>query len=291
VNWIAADLPDMTGRTVLVTGGSDGIGLVASREFARVGARVVLCVRSIEKGNAAASTMTGITEVRHLEMASLASIRSFADEWVGSIDLLINNAGIFDVPLIRTSDGFESQMATNYFGPFVLTNLLLPHVTDRVVSISSQLHRQGKLHLDDLNSAHQKYKSMQAYRDSKLYLNLFSFELQRRLTDANSKVRSMIAHPGIATTNLASHTTSGKINNALRFLLNDAEHGALPTLFAATQDIGGNSYVGPNGFGSIKGFPLVRKPSSASLDAKGAVALWKLTAEMTNTDFLLHPSN
>jgi NAD(P)-dependent dehydrogenase (short-subunit alcohol dehydrogenase family) len=242
VNWTAADLPDMTGRTVLVTGASDGIGLVASREFARVGARVVLCVRSIEKGNAAASTMTGITEVRHLDMASLASIRSFADEWVGGIDLLINNAGIFDVPLKRTSDGFESQMATNYFGPFVLTNLLLPQLTDRIVSISSQLHRQGKLHLDDLNGAHRKYKSMQAYRDSKLSLNLFSFELQRRLTKAKSTVRSMIAHPesrqrtwqatqhqGRSTARLASYSTTQSTVLSRLFLQPRRTSAATPT--------------------------------------------------------------
>ncbi len=286
--WTAADLPDMTGRTVLITGASDGIGLVAAREFARVGARTVLCVRSVAKGRTAATTMKGITEVRHLDISSLKSIRTFADDWADGIDVLINNAGIFDVPLTRTEDGFESQMATNYFGPFVLTNLLLPHITDRVVSISSQLHRQGKLHLNDLNSNTRAYKSMQAYRDSKLNLNLFSYELQRRLTEAKSRVRSVIAHPGIATTNLASHTASGKINHALRFLLNDAERGALPTLFAATQDLPGNSYVGPDGIGSIKGDPLVRKPSAAALNASDAIALWKITSELTDTNFPLN---
>lgn len=281
--WTASDLPDMTGRTVVVTGASAGLGLITATELARVGARVVLAVRSLAKGEQAAAGIPGRTEVRELDVSELASVRRFAAGWTGEIDVLINNAGIMEVPLARTGDGFESQLATNYLGPFVLTDLLLPHLTDRVVSVSSQLHRMGKVHLDDLNSEKRAYKALDAYNDSKLDVVLFSFELQRRLAAAGSPVRSIVAHPGIASTNLARHSGSGKLTHALRFLFNDAPTGALSVLCAATQDIPGNSYVGPRGPGSIKGHPALGKPAAAGRDAETARKLWDATVQLTGT--------
>lgn len=284
--WTAADLPDMTGRTVVITGATSGIGRVTARELARVGARVVLAVRSAAKGRAVAEEFAGRTEVRELDVSDLGSIRRFAARWSEGIDVLVNNAGIMDVPLSRTADGFELQAATNFFGPFALTNLLLPHVTDRVVSVSSQLHRMGRTHLkdtDDLAARNRPYRSTAAYNDSKLNLVLFSAELQRRLTASGSPVRSLVAHPGIATTNLAGHTLAGKVTRALRFLFNDAEHGALPSLYAATQDIPGNAYVGPDRPGGLKGHPVVRTPAAAALDPAAAARLWALTALLTGT--------
>ncbi|MET7906381.1 SDR family NAD(P)-dependent oxidoreductase [Streptomyces sp. NPDC005355] len=282
--WTAADLPDMSGRTVVITGASGGIGLITARELARVGADVVLAVRTVSKGQEAATRIPGHTEVRELDVSDLASVRRFANEWTGPIDVLINNAGIMNVPLTRTADGFDSQMATNYFGPFALTNLLLPHIRDRVVSVSSQLHRLGKPHLEDLTGRHRPYKSLNAYYDSKLNVVLFSTELQRRLAASGSTAKSIVTHPGIASTNLVSHTFSGRVMfGSLRFLLNDAEHGALPSLFAATQNIPGNSYVGPDGPGSVKGYPKIRKPATAGLDTRTAMELWTLTAQLTGT--------
>ncbi|MFJ4654324.1 hypothetical protein ACIP5Y_23900 [Nocardia sp. NPDC088792] len=178
-------------------------------------------------------------------------------------------------------------MATNYFAHFALTNLLLPHLTDRVVTVSSQLHRRGNLQLDDLNWQTRRYNALSAYDDSKLALLLFSYELQRRLTAAGSRLRCIVAHPGIATTNLAAHSSSGRINK-LGFLLNDPEHGALPSLFAATEDIPGNSYVGPDGLASIKGYPTVRKPAAKARDSRTAAALWDRTAQLTGTGSPLH---
>jgi len=285
-NWTAVDLPDMTGRTVVITGATSGIGLITARELARVGAHVVLAVRSVAKGQAVAATLPGQAEVRELDVSDLASVRRFAADWSGGIDVLVNNAGIMDVPLIRTADGFESQMATNYLGPFALTNLLLPHITDRVVSVASQLHRMGSTHLadvEDLAGRHRRYHGAAAYNDSKLNLVLFSTELQRRLAASGSTVRSFVAHPGIAATNLASHTVAGKLTRALGFLFNDAEHGALPSLYAATQDLPGNAYVGPNGPGSLRGYPKIRKPAAAALNPVTAARLWALTAQLTDT--------
>lgn len=271
--WTAADMPRMKGKTVVVTGASSGIGLIAAREFARAGAHVVLAVRDVQKGQDVARTLNGEVEVRPLDVSDLASVRDFAADWTGPLDVLVNNAGVMDVPPTRTNDHLDLQTATNSFGPFLLMNLLLPHISDRVVWVTSQLHRMGHLNIDDLNWDIRPYKPMDAYNDSKLQVVLFSLELQRRLTAAGSKVRSVLAHPGIATTALAAHSASNAINR-FSFLLNDPEHGALPTLFAATQDVPGNAYFGPNGLGSIKGHPKVRKPGKAGLDGVSATNLW-----------------
>ena len=271
--WTPADMPRMTGKTVVVTGSSSGIGLITAREFAAAGAHVVLGVRNVQKGHEVATGIPGDIEVRQLDVSDLTGVRAFADAWIGPLDILVNNAGVMDIPLSRSRDGLDVQTATNSFGPFLLTNLLLPHITDRVVWVTSQLHRMGHLNLEDLNWESRTYKPMDAYNDSKLHIVLFSLELQRRLNTAGSSVRSVLAHPGIATTTLAAHSSSNAINR-LSILLNDPEHGALPTLFAATQDVNGNAYVGPNGFGSIKGNPKVRKPSTAGLDPEAASKLW-----------------
>ncbi|WP_327139429.1 oxidoreductase [Nocardia sp. NBC_01327] len=284
--WTASDLPDLTGRTAVVTGATSGIGLITARELARAGARVVLAVRDPDKGDRAVRDMPGNTEVRQLDVADLTSVRSFAQAWTGDIDILVNNAGIMEVPLAYTADGFESQAATNYFGPFALTNLLLPHVTDRVITVSSQLHRRGRVRLGDLNWRQRRYNPPAAYCDSKFDVTVFALELDRRLAASGSRVRSLLAHPGIASTNLTAHVGGGRavLYKALGSILNDAEHGALPTLFAAVSDIPGGSYVGPDGFGGIKGFPAIGKTSRAAQDEDVAHALWDTTVQLTGTD-------
>ena len=281
--WTAAELPDMARRTAVITGASGGIGLITARELARMGARVILAVRDTAKGETIARALPGDTEVRRLDVSSLESVRAFADAWTGEIDILINNAGIMQVPLAYTADGLELQAATNFLGPFALTNLLLPYVTDRVITISSQLHRRGYLRTDDVNWKTRKYNETAAYCDSKLDVTLFALELQRRLAVSGSRIRSQVAHPGIATTNLVSHVGEfpGFMNRAMRFMVNDAERGALPTLYAASQDIPGGSYVGPDGVGGIKGYPEIGKPSRTALDPEAARALWAAAAELT----------
>jgi NAD(P)-dependent dehydrogenase (short-subunit alcohol dehydrogenase family) len=275
--WTLADMPDQTGRTVVVTGASSGLGLVVARDLAAAGATVVMAVRDVAKGRAAAAGITGRTEVRELDVADLGSVRRFAQAWSGPLDVLINNAGIMEVPLARTADGFESQFATNYLGPFVLTGLLLPSITDRVVTVASQLHRMGTVHLDDLTSPDRPYKASAAYNDSKLADVLFALELQRRLDAAGSAVRSVVAHPGIASTNLSRHAVSGRVTHALRFLFNDPDTGALSILYAATADLPGNSYVGPRGIGSMKGHPALGRPARVGRDADTARRLWLAT--------------
>ena len=289
--WTAADLPDLDGRTAVVTGANSGIGRAAAQELARAGARVVLAVRDVGKGEAAAAGMPGAVETRALDLADLASIRAFADGWEGDLDLLVNNAGIMAVPEGRTKDGFELQIGTNHLGHFALTNLLLPHVTGRVVTVASGAHRMGKIELDDLNWERRSYNAWRAYGQSKLANLLFTLELENRLTAARSPVRALAAHPGWAATNL-----QGRTQNRLQDLFmtvgnkviaQDDEHGAWPTLYAATQDLPGGSYVGPDGFQEGRGHPTLVGRSAAASDPETARALWAASEELTGVTFPL----
>jgi len=289
--WTAADLPDLDGRTVVVTGANSGIGRVAARELARAGARVTLAVRDTGKGERAAADMT--VDVRRLDLADLASVRAFADGWQGDLDLLINNAGVMATPETRTKDGFELQIGTNHLGHFALTNLLLPRIRDRVVTVASNAHRMGSIRLDDLNWERGEYKRWPAYGQSKLANLLFTRELQRRLEEAGSGVRAVAAHPGWAATNLQQHTGSAIQNGLMaignRLIAQSDEQGALPTLYAATQDIPGDSYVGPDGFQQGRGHPTLVGRSEAARDGATATALWELSEELTGVAFPRNP--
>jgi NAD(P)-dependent dehydrogenase (short-subunit alcohol dehydrogenase family) len=283
--WTAKDLPGLAGTTVVVTGASSGIGLETARELCAHGASVVLAVRDVDKGRDAARDFQGHYEIRQLNLADLVSVRNFAVSWTGDLDVLINNAGIMMAPAFRTIDDFELHMGTNHLGPFALTNLLLPHITDRVVTVSSVLHRQGQIHLEDLHFDHRPYNAMTAYKDSKLANLLFAFELQRRLSEQGSAVRSVAVHPGIARTNLVSHVrgVNGLVNSLSQRLCNDAAKGALPTLYGATQDIPGACYVGPDGIFHFRGYPVIHKPSRRALNTDMAKRLWDVSAELTDT--------
>ncbi len=287
--WSATDLADLHGRTVVVTGANSGIGLVTARELARVGAHVVLAVRDEQRGRSAAATISGSCEVRSLDLADLASVRAFADGFTGDLDVLINNAGVMAVPKQVTVDGFELQLATNHLGHFALTNLLLPAIVDRVVTVSSGAHRMGRIVLDDLNWQRRRYHPWSAYGQSKLANLLFTLELERRLTAAGSAVRALAAHPGYTATNLQSHSanpfTSALMSVANRVVAQRDTDGALPTLFAATQDLPGASYVGPDGFQEMRGHPTLVSRSASAADPDLAAALWSTSEQMTGTTF------
>jgi NAD(P)-dependent dehydrogenase (short-subunit alcohol dehydrogenase family) len=225
--------------------------------------------------------------VLQLDLTNLASIRTFAESWTGDIDVLINNAGVMYAPEGRTSDGFELHIGTNHLGHFALTNLLLPHLTDRVVTLTSDLASGGKINLDDLNWEHRPYKASQAYSDSKQANILFTDELQRRLAKTGSSVRAISAHPGVAKTNLISHAGgfAGTMNKlVVSVIAQSAARGARPALFAATQDMPGGSFVGPNGPGHLRGYPELAKAPKSSRDAGTATRLWSLSAHLTGTD-------
>jgi NAD(P)-dependent dehydrogenase (short-subunit alcohol dehydrogenase family) len=287
--WDVADLPDQRGRIVVVTGATSGLGRATAAALAQAGAHVVLAVRDTERGERAAAGMTGSTEVRRLDLADLASVRAFASTWAGSLDVLVNNAGVMAVPRGRTADGFETQLGTNHLGHYALTNLLLRHITDRVGTVSSAAHRHGRIELDDLNWEHRRYRRWAAYGQSKLANLLFTLELDRRLVEAGSPVRALAAHPGYAATNLQLRTGSilqtslMAVTNRL-FAQSDAM-GALPTLYAATQDLPGGSYVGPDGTGERRGHPTLVGRTAAASDAEMAKRLWDRSAELTGVAF------
>ena len=281
--WTSTDLPDLSGRTIVVTGASSGLGLETTRALAGAGAHVVLAVRDPGKGRRVAAGINGRTEIRALDLADLASVHAFADGWRGALDVLINNAGIMAVPEGTTADGFELQIGTNHLGPFLLTNLLLPSITDRVVTVSSQAHYRARLDLDDLNWRSRRYKALRAYSDSKLANLLFTFELQARLAQAGSAVRAIAAHPGVARTNLFTRARAPwpALGRYLGWLFNDAERGAWPIEYAATHDVPGGSYVGPDGLGHIRGRPEIHRSAKAARDSETARRLWELSARLT----------
>jgi NAD(P)-dependent dehydrogenase (short-subunit alcohol dehydrogenase family) len=286
--WTAADLPSFAGRTVIITGSNSGLGLITARELARVGAKTILAVRNTAKGDDAAAGMTGDVEVRKLDLQDLASVRAFADG-VDGADVLINNAGIMAVPYAQTVDGFESQIGTNHLGHFALTNLLLPKITERVVTVASMMHLIGRINLKDLNWKSRPYLAWPAYGQSKLANLLFTKELQRRLEGAGSRVKALVAHPGYSATELQSHSEGlfGKVFQAGNSLVaTTPDFGARQTLYAASQDLPGNTYVGPRFamWGPTGPTPL-RSPLAR--DAKKAAALWELSEQLTETKFAL----
>jgi NAD(P)-dependent dehydrogenase (short-subunit alcohol dehydrogenase family) len=289
--WTAADLPSQKGRIFIVTGANSGIGLPTARALAEAGAHVVLAVRDVAKGETVAASIAGDTEVRPLDLADLASVRAFADAWQGDVDVLINNAGVMRTPERRTADGFELQIGTNHLGHFALTNLLLRHVTDRVVTVSSGVHRGGSISLDDLNWQRRRYQRWAAYQQSKLANLLFTLELQRRLTAAGSPIRALAAHPGYAATNLQFRSERGIEDRVMgvanRLFAQTDEAGARPTLFAASQDLPGASYVGPDGFAEQRGYPTLVGRSAAASDVEMAKRLWTLSEELTGVGFPL----
>ena len=280
-------LSTMAGRTVIVTGASSGIGAATARALAGAGARVVLAVRDVEKGRRVARTITGVTEVRHLDLEDLSSIRAFAAGWTGDVDILINNAGIMQVPLARTADGFERQIGTNHLGHFALVNLLSPHITDRIITVSSNAHSRGRLDLGDLLWEKRPYRSGQAYSDSKLANLVFTFELQRRLNAAGSSVRAFAVHPGMVRTRLFDHATGPQallIDLIGRVVLVDPDQGARTTLFAATEDLQGGSFVAPGGIAHLRGAPEVAMAAPFSYDPTLGRDLWALSARLTGTE-------
>jgi NAD(P)-dependent dehydrogenase (short-subunit alcohol dehydrogenase family) len=289
--WTAADLPSQKGRIFIVTGANSGIGLPTARALAEAGAQVVLAVRDVAKGETVAASIAGDTEVRRLDLADLASVRAFADAWQGDVDVLINNAGVMRTPERRTADGFELQIGTNHLGHFALTNLLLRHVTDRVVTVSSGAHRGGSISLDDLNWRRRRYQRWAAYQQSKLANLLFTLELQRRLTAAGSPIRALAAHPGYAATNLQFRSERGIEDRVMglanRLFAQTDEAGARPTLFAASQDLPGASYVGPDGFAEQRGYPTLVGRTAAASDVEMAKRLWTLSEELTGVGFPL----
>jgi NAD(P)-dependent dehydrogenase (short-subunit alcohol dehydrogenase family) len=287
-------MADQSGRVAVVTGANSGIGFHTARELAAHGAKVVLAVRDVEgKGADAAARMTGDVEVRHLDLADLASVRAFAAHVEGPLDLLVNNAGVMATPRRMTADGFELQFGTNHLGHFALTGLLLDRLRGgRVTTVSSGAHNIGWMRFDDL-MGERRYQRWLAYGQSKLANLLFAFELQRRADADGFDLTSTAAHPGYAATNLQMagpqlegsrvREALGRLGNVL--LAQSDEMGALPTLYAATEDIPGGSYIGPDGFAEQRGHPKIVGANGRARDQESARRLWDVSEELTGVTF------
>ena len=304
--WTAAQIPSQAGKTMLITGANSGIGYQTALELARHGAHVLLGCRSASKGQAALerlkATISGASaEMVLLDVASLASVRAFAENFLArgtGLDVLINNAGVMALPTREmTEDGFERQFATNHLGHFALTGLLLPAlkrvVAARVVSVASLAHRNGKVEWDNLQSE-RSYDPMGAYNNTKLENLLFAKELDRRVKAAASTLVSVAAHPGVAKTSVFENGPGEKgglrtkvMKLVVSVMAQDDAMGALPTEYAATaSDVEGGDYIGPNGFGELKGYPIKVKPRANALDEGAAKRLWEVSEQLTGVRFL-----
>ena len=300
--WTAADIPDQSGRTAVVTGANSGLGLVTARELARAGAHVVLACRNVEKGAAALAAIGAEVPgaklgLESLDLSSLDSVRSFAATYRqghDGLDLLINNAGVMATPRGRTADGFELQFGTNHLGHFALTGLLIDAIEGRpdgrVVTLSSTAHKFGAIAFGNLGGD-RRYFRWRAYGQSKLANLLFALELERRLRSAGSTVKSLAAHPGYAATNL-QHAGPPGIDSAIMRVTNlvaqSGEMGALPELYAATAPgLEGGTYVGPDGMGEQRGHPKPVSPNRAARNEATARRLWEVSEDLTGVRFAL----
>ncbi|WP_420452897.1 oxidoreductase [Ilumatobacter sp.] len=291
------DVPDLTGRTLMVTGANTGLGFAAARVLAERGARVLLGCRSDEKANGAMDAIrrdvpdADLASVP-LDLGDLASVEAAAETVAGteSLDVLVNNAGVMMPPLQFTTDGFESQFGVNHLGTFALTCRLLDALGEqpgsRVVVTSSIAHRGARITFDDLG-AEEGYGAQARYGQSKLANLLFTYELDRRLRTSGSSTIAVACHPGIATTELTRHLPK-VVQLAMplaRPFLNSAEQGAWPTLMAATSSsIDGGDYLGPSRFGETSGPAEHVTSTSASHDHDLAHRLWDVSVEMTGVD-------
>lgn len=303
--WTLDDIPDLSGKTALVTGVTSGLGEHTVLELARKGARVVMAARSETKLRAAIDDVKRMLPEAELvplvlDLADLSSIRRGVDEArrLGPLDILVNNAGVMATPHRRTADGFELQLGTNHLGHFALTGLLFPQLvaaeSARVVTVASQMHRTARtVPLGDPRHDTGSYRRWVAYAQSKLANLLFAFELDRRARSAGTRVSSMAAHPGYAATNLFQGMNLGGARpdgaiaiGASRLLAQPSAMGAQPSLMAATMPgLPGGSYIGPRGFAQMRGRPTLVTASRTARDPELARALWAVSEDATHVRF------
>jgi NAD(P)-dependent dehydrogenase (short-subunit alcohol dehydrogenase family) len=305
MGYSTQDIPDLSGKTVLITGGNSGIGFEAARVFARHGADLFIACRSAERGRRAEQALRAESpharvEVIELDLSSLAAIRRCAEQFRAKrsqLQLLINNAGLMAIPRQLTADGFEMQFGVNHLGHFALTGWLLPLLLAtpeaRVVTVSSRASELGRMRFDDLDGA-THYEKWRAYFQSKLANLLFSFELAQRLQAKGSALRSVACHPGYAATNLqfvGPQLEGSRLGHALmslgnRLIAQSAADGALPTLFAATAPAAiSGTFVGPDGLFERAGAPHLTRANRRAYDRAAMQQLWTISSQRTGVAY------
>ncbi|MDT5181439.1 MAG: hypothetical protein QOJ95_5637 [Mycobacterium sp.] len=288
--WTPARLGNLTGKRIIVTGATNGVGLATARALARAGAHVILAVRNLELGAQRAAEMGGDTSVLKLDLAEQASVRAFPDLFDGEVDVLINNAGLVASTRSETVDGFEVTLGTNFLGPFALTNLLLPRVRSQIINVGSDAHKSAKIGLDDPHLRTRKWSAFPAYGRSKLAVMLWGLELDRRLRAAGSPVVTQLTHPGWVASNLSNvsdkrvmsafHTV---VQSAANVLANDIDAGAAPTLYCISEPIPPGSYVGIDSRLGLKGGPTLSGRSAKACDYEAAAQLVAFAEKETGT--------
>ncbi len=300
-NWTKANIPDLSGKVIIVTGGNSGLGYESVKAFAEKGAEVILASRSVEKGEAAKKAMgevKGNISVLSLDLMDFSSIKSFTEKFqqkYKQLDVLLNNAGIMTTPYFLTKDGLEAQMGTNHFGHFALTGLLFNHLkntpSSRIVNVSSMAHKQGKMDFSNLLFENGVgYSPIKSYGRSKLANLLFTYELQRRMAASAIKSIAVAAHPGVSNTNLARYLEDKLIFKILMPLMSpfiqEQDMGALPQIRASVDEhVKGGEYYGPGGFNEMKGCPVLVKSNAASHSLDDAKKLWEVSEKITGISF------
>jgi NAD(P)-dependent dehydrogenase (short-subunit alcohol dehydrogenase family) len=304
--WNRNNIHDLTGKVIIVTGANSGIGFHDTKEFARKGASVVMGCRNMSKAQQAFDKIKreipdAKIETIQLDLMSIKSIRNFSDQFMKKydrLDVLVNNAGIMMQPYKKTLDGFESQMGTNHLGHFALTALLYDYLEktkgSRIVNVSSVAHRSGNIDFENFMFEKEgTYNRSQSYSNSKIANLLFTYELDRRLKNADSTTTAVASHPGLSSTNLANHMMGGKVIGAILkalffWILQSAAKGALPTIKAAVDpNVQGGQYFGPKGIfgGEIRGYPGVVQSNEKSHNEDDAKKLWDISEKLTGIKF------
>jgi len=288
--WSPSRLGNLTGKRIIVTGATNGVGLGTTRALAQAGAHVILAVRNTALGAQRAAEVGGSTEVLEVDLADLGSVRTFADRLDGEVDILINNAGVLNDQRRETVDGFEATLATNMLGPFALTNLLFDRVRSQIINVASDGHRMATLRLDDMHLRHTKWTALFSYGHSKLAMMLWGLELDRRLRTAGSGVVTQLVHPGWVASNLANTSESPLMSAAYKVvdglaqrLANDVDQGAVPTLYSISEPIPSGSYVGASGRFGLRGQPALIGRSPEACDCDAAARVFQFAEQETGT--------
>lgn len=303
MNWTTDNIPDQSGKIIIITGANSGLGFESTKALAQKGGHVILACRNKTKAIHALDRIK--SQVAHaslefmpLDLSDQKSIHQFVNAFklkYDRLDILINNAGIMQVPYGKTVDGFERQFGTNHLGHFTLTGLLYDLIkrtkNSRVVTLSSGAHNMANIDFNNLQYENGRYNSMTAYGRSKLANILFAYALDRRFKRDNIQAMSLVAHPGGANTNLNDHLTEGFLNKITKPLMDkmmqSAYMGALPSLRAATDpQARGGQYYGPGGFTGNSGYPKVVKSSRKSKDESLQDQLWRVSEQLTDIQYI-----
>ena len=288
--WSPSRLGDLTGKRIIVTGATNGVGLATAQALTRAGAHVILAVRNIELGVQRAAEMGGDTSVAELDLADQSSVRAFPGLFDGDVDILINNAGVVAQNRTDTVDGFESMLGTNFLGPFALTNLLFDRVRSQIINVGSDAHKSATLAIDDPHLRSHKWSAFPAYGRSKLAVMLWGLDLDRRLRAAGSPVSTYLTHPGWVASNLSNVSDKrvmsmfhAVVKAAASVLANDLDAGAAPTLYCISEPIPPGSYVGIDSRMGLKGAPTLSGRGAVACDYELAARLVAFAESETGT--------